>query len=95
MKCRLFTHPADHVTPQVFVVMVWHWEFYMLPLSLVLLISWNYVQIRSGRGVSQDLVSPPATSSISFPVSAERPAGVRPPPPPPPLPFFEPHFVEF
>ncbi|XP_049904142.1 multiple C2 and transmembrane domain-containing protein 2-like isoform X1 [Epinephelus moara] len=40
----------------VFVVTVWYWEFYMLPFFLVLLISWNYLQIRSGR-VSQDLDS--------------------------------------
>ncbi|XP_037309460.2 multiple C2 and transmembrane domain-containing protein 2-like isoform X1 [Pungitius pungitius] len=38
----------------VFLVTVWHWQFYMLPLFLVLLISWNYFQFRSGR-VSQDL----------------------------------------
>ncbi|XP_068586449.1 multiple C2 and transmembrane domain-containing protein 2-like isoform X2 [Cebidichthys violaceus] len=38
----------------VFLVTVWHWEFYMLPFFLVLLISWNYFQIRSGR-VSQDV----------------------------------------
>ncbi|XP_026233753.1 multiple C2 and transmembrane domain-containing protein 2-like isoform X2 [Anabas testudineus] len=37
----------------VFVVTVWYWEFYMLPFFLVLLISRNYFQIRSGR-VSQD-----------------------------------------
>uniref|UniRef100_A0A7N6F7S8 C2 domain-containing protein n=1 Tax=Anabas testudineus TaxID=64144 RepID=A0A7N6F7S8_ANATE len=41
----------------VFVVTVWYWEFYMLPFFLVLLISRNYFQIRSGR-VSQDQVSP-------------------------------------
>uniref|UniRef100_UPI0037E9954D multiple C2 and transmembrane domain-containing protein 2-like isoform X1 n=1 Tax=Semicossyphus pulcher TaxID=241346 RepID=UPI0037E9954D len=40
----------------VFVVTVWYWEFYMLPFFLVLLISWNYLQIRSGR-VSQDVVN--------------------------------------
>ncbi|KAI9517957.1 hypothetical protein NQZ68_001127 [Dissostichus eleginoides] len=37
----------------VFLVTVWNWEFYMLPLFLVLLITWNYIQIRSGR-VAQD-----------------------------------------
>uniref|UniRef100_A0A671TH80 Multiple C2 and transmembrane domain-containing protein 2-like n=1 Tax=Sparus aurata TaxID=8175 RepID=A0A671TH80_SPAAU len=37
----------------VFMVTVWYWEFYMLPFFLVLLISWNYFQIRRGR-VSQD-----------------------------------------
>lgn len=42
---------------QVFVVTVWYWEFYMLPLFLVLLISRSYFQICSGP-VSQDTVSP-------------------------------------
>ncbi|KAM6942732.1 multiple C2 and transmembrane domain-containing protein 2 [Xenentodon cancila] len=37
----------------VFVLTVWYWEFYMLPFFLVLLLSWNYLQISSGR-VSQD-----------------------------------------
>lgn len=37
----------------VFLLTVWYWEFCMLPFFLVLLISWNYLQIRSGR-VSQD-----------------------------------------
>ncbi|XP_056135240.1 multiple C2 and transmembrane domain-containing protein 2-like [Lampris incognitus] len=38
----------------LFVVTVWYWEFYMLPLYLALLISWKYIQMASGR-VSQDL----------------------------------------
>ncbi|KAM7423646.1 hypothetical protein PAMA_000141 [Pampus argenteus] len=38
----------------VFVLTVWYWEFYMLPLFLVLLILWNYLQIRTGW-VSQDV----------------------------------------
>ncbi|KAA8595992.1 hypothetical protein FQN60_011283 [Etheostoma spectabile] len=40
----------------VFLVTVWNLELYMLPLFLVLLISWNYLQIQSGR-VSQDMES--------------------------------------
>ncbi|KAF7652746.1 hypothetical protein LDENG_00092730 [Lucifuga dentata] len=40
----------------VFVVTVWFFEVYMLPFFLVLLISWKYVQICSGR-ISQDLDS--------------------------------------
>ncbi|XP_054625887.1 multiple C2 and transmembrane domain-containing protein 2-like isoform X4 [Dunckerocampus dactyliophorus] len=40
----------------VFVVTVWHWEFYMLPFILVLLMSWNYFLICSGRA-SQDLAN--------------------------------------
>ncbi|XP_024863724.1 multiple C2 and transmembrane domain-containing protein 2-like isoform X2 [Kryptolebias marmoratus] len=38
----------------VFLLAVWYWEFYMLPFFLVLLITWNYFQIRSGR-VTQDV----------------------------------------
>ncbi|XP_076011590.1 multiple C2 and transmembrane domain-containing protein 2-like isoform X2 [Genypterus blacodes] len=38
----------------VFVVTVWFFEFYMLPFFLLLLISWKYVQMGSGR-TSQDL----------------------------------------
>ncbi|KAK6293962.1 hypothetical protein J4Q44_G00347920 [Coregonus suidteri] len=40
----------------IFLLAVWHWEFYMLPLCLVLLITWNYLQMASGRA-NQDLVS--------------------------------------
>ncbi|TKS69726.1 Multiple C2 and transmembrane domain-containing protein 2 [Collichthys lucidus] len=40
----------------VFLVTVWYWELYMLPFFLVLLISWNYLQLRRGR-FSQDLDS--------------------------------------
>nr|XP_054590814.1 multiple C2 and transmembrane domain-containing protein 2 [Nothobranchius furzeri] len=40
----------------VFVVTVWHWEFYMLPCFLALLISWNYFQIRFRR-VSHEVSS--------------------------------------
>uniref|UniRef100_A0A8C4NM49 C2 domain-containing protein n=1 Tax=Dicentrarchus labrax TaxID=13489 RepID=A0A8C4NM49_DICLA len=49
----------------VFLVTVWYWQFYMLPFFLALLISWNYLQIRSGR-VSQDLVSPEQLRSSSI-----------------------------
>uniref|UniRef100_A0AAV2LKK0 C2 domain-containing protein n=2 Tax=Knipowitschia caucasica TaxID=637954 RepID=A0AAV2LKK0_KNICA len=38
----------------LFVVGVWNWELYMLPLSLVGLISWKYMQFRSSPA-SQDL----------------------------------------
>ncbi|KAM6981306.1 multiple C2 and transmembrane domain-containing protein 2 [Aplochiton taeniatus] len=33
----------------IFMVTIWHWEFYMLPLFLVLLITWNYCLIASGK----------------------------------------------
>ncbi|XP_023188110.1 multiple C2 and transmembrane domain-containing protein 2-like isoform X1 [Xiphophorus maculatus] len=40
----------------IFLVTVWYWDIYMLPCFLVLLITWNYFQVRSGR-LSQDVDS--------------------------------------
>ncbi|KAI5607662.1 multiple C2 and transmembrane domain-containing protein 2 isoform X1 [Silurus asotus] len=34
----------------VFLLTVWYWEFYMLPLFLVVLLIWNYTQVASERG---------------------------------------------
>lgn len=43
---------------QVFVLTVWHFELFMLPLFFLLLIGWNYFHITPGVGShSQDLVS--------------------------------------
>ncbi|KAJ8344139.1 hypothetical protein SKAU_G00314680 [Synaphobranchus kaupii] len=33
----------------MFVFTVWHWEFFMLPLFLFLLIAWNYVRVTTGK----------------------------------------------
>ncbi|XP_061534272.1 multiple C2 and transmembrane domain-containing protein 2 isoform X2 [Phycodurus eques] len=42
----------------IFLVTVWHWELFMLPLFLLLLIGWNYFQLRGRNGNSnQDLVN--------------------------------------
>uniref|UniRef100_A0A8C1C459 Multiple C2 domains, transmembrane 2a n=1 Tax=Cyprinus carpio carpio TaxID=630221 RepID=A0A8C1C459_CYPCA len=42
----------------IFVVAVWLWELFMLPLFLLLLIGWNYFHITPGMAsYSQDLVS--------------------------------------
>ncbi|XP_069567253.1 multiple C2 and transmembrane domain-containing protein 2-like isoform X2 [Brachyistius frenatus] len=42
----------------IFLVTVWHWELFMLPLFLLLLIGWNYFQLSTGRASSnQDLVN--------------------------------------
>ncbi|KAF6721327.1 Multiple C2 and transmembrane domain-containing protein 2 [Oryzias melastigma] len=40
----------------VFMLTVWYWDSYMLPLSLVLLLLWNYFRVRSGRD-TEDLES--------------------------------------
>lgn len=34
----------------LFLLTVWYWEFYMLPLFLVVLLVWNYVQAAAERG---------------------------------------------
>ncbi|XP_061679923.1 multiple C2 and transmembrane domain-containing protein 2 isoform X2 [Syngnathoides biaculeatus] len=42
----------------IFLVTVWHWELFMLPLFLLLLIGWNYFQLRGRNSNSnQDLVN--------------------------------------
>ncbi|TRY86721.1 hypothetical protein DNTS_031469 [Danionella cerebrum] len=39
----------------IFMLTVWYWDFYMLPMFMVLLIVWNYLQIASERA-TRDLV---------------------------------------
>ncbi|XP_070687550.1 multiple C2 and transmembrane domain-containing protein 2 [Pempheris klunzingeri] len=42
----------------IFLVTVWHWELFMLPLFLLLLIAWHYFQLTAGKANSnQDLVN--------------------------------------
>ncbi|XP_054896598.1 multiple C2 and transmembrane domain-containing protein 2 isoform X2 [Poeciliopsis prolifica] len=42
----------------IFLVTVWHWELFMLPLFLLLLIGWNYIQLsREKANSNQDLVN--------------------------------------
>ncbi|XP_022065728.2 multiple C2 and transmembrane domain-containing protein 2 isoform X1 [Acanthochromis polyacanthus] len=42
----------------IFLVTVWHWELFMLPLFLLLLIGWNYFQLTTGKAsYNQDLVN--------------------------------------
>ncbi|XP_029289832.1 multiple C2 and transmembrane domain-containing protein 2 [Cottoperca gobio] len=42
----------------IFLVTVWHWELFMLPLFLLLLIGWHYIQLTAGKASSnQDLVN--------------------------------------
>uniref|UniRef100_A0A8C6WME9 Multiple C2 domains, transmembrane 2b n=1 Tax=Neogobius melanostomus TaxID=47308 RepID=A0A8C6WME9_9GOBI len=48
-----------------FLVVVWNWDFYMLPLFLVGLISWKYMQIQWAPA-TQDLVSQIYSLYFSF-----------------------------
>ncbi|KAL0979782.1 hypothetical protein UPYG_G00189590 [Umbra pygmaea] len=39
----------------VFVLVVWNFELYMIPLALLLPLAWNYILIASGKDTRQDL----------------------------------------
>lgn len=45
--------------PQLFVVVVWNFELYMIPLALLLPLAWNYILITSGKDTRQDVVRSP------------------------------------
>lgn len=45
------------VSSQIFVIVVWNFEIYMIPLALLLPLAWNYVLIASGKDTRQDDVS--------------------------------------
>lgn len=42
--------------PQLFVIVVWNFELYMIPLALLLPLAWNYILITSGKDTRQDVV---------------------------------------
>lgn len=42
---------------QLFVIVVWNFELYMIPLALLLPLAWNYILIASGKDTRQDVVS--------------------------------------
>uniref|UniRef100_A0A3Q3EVN3 Multiple C2 domains, transmembrane 1a n=1 Tax=Kryptolebias marmoratus TaxID=37003 RepID=A0A3Q3EVN3_KRYMA len=41
----------------IFVIVVWNFEIYMIPLALLLLLAWNYILIVSGKDTRQDVDS--------------------------------------
>uniref|UniRef100_A0A7N8XG32 Multiple C2 domains, transmembrane 1a n=1 Tax=Mastacembelus armatus TaxID=205130 RepID=A0A7N8XG32_9TELE len=41
----------------LFVIFVWNFELYMIPLTLLLPLAWNYILIASGKDTRQDVVS--------------------------------------
>uniref|UniRef100_A0A8C7TEN3 Multiple C2 domains, transmembrane 1a n=1 Tax=Oncorhynchus mykiss TaxID=8022 RepID=A0A8C7TEN3_ONCMY len=49
----------------VFVLVVWNFELYMIPLVLLLPLAWNYILISSGKDTRQDVVSVPVIVYIS------------------------------
>lgn len=54
----VFESRACAPSPQIFLVTVWHWELFMLPLFLLLVIGWQYFQLTTGKASSnQEIVS--------------------------------------
>lgn len=49
---------------QLFVIVVWNFELYMIPLALLLPLAWNYILIVSGKDTRQDVVSNPRASVV-------------------------------
>uniref|UniRef100_A0A8C7ZX95 Multiple C2 domains, transmembrane 1a n=1 Tax=Oryzias sinensis TaxID=183150 RepID=A0A8C7ZX95_9TELE len=41
----------------MFVIVVWNFELYMVPLALLLLLAWNYILIASGKDTRQEMDS--------------------------------------
>ncbi|XP_062272703.1 multiple C2 and transmembrane domain-containing protein 1-like isoform X5 [Scomber scombrus] len=41
----------------LFVIVVWNFELYMIPLALLLPLAWNYILIASGKDTRQDVVT--------------------------------------
>ncbi|KAM7416509.1 hypothetical protein PAMA_018524 [Pampus argenteus] len=60
-------------TRPLFVIVVWNFELYMIPLALLLPLAWNYILIASGKDTRQDVLlfspPPPASSTGSTPAS--------------------------
>ncbi|XP_056906909.1 multiple C2 and transmembrane domain-containing protein 2 isoform X2 [Takifugu flavidus] len=49
---------AAVVQVQIFLVTVWHWELFMLPLFLLLILGWQYFQLTTGNASSnQEIVN--------------------------------------
>lgn len=51
---------------QLFVIVVWNFELYMVPLALLLHLAWNYILIMSGKDTRQDVVSNLIASAVSL-----------------------------
>uniref|UniRef100_A0AAZ3NZY7 C2 domain-containing protein n=1 Tax=Oncorhynchus tshawytscha TaxID=74940 RepID=A0AAZ3NZY7_ONCTS len=50
----------------LFVLVVWNFELYMIPLALLLPLAWNYILVASGKDTRQDVVSVPDPERKGF-----------------------------
>lgn len=62
--CWLFC--CAFLSLQLFVIVVWNFELYMIPLALLLPLAWNYILIASGKDTRQDVVSVLAVGRLYF-----------------------------
>lgn len=53
---------------QLFVVVVWNFEVYMLPMALLMLLVWNYVS-SSIRGTTETVSRPGRQNSAAVPLT--------------------------
>uniref|UniRef100_I3K194 Multiple C2 and transmembrane domain containing 1 n=1 Tax=Oreochromis niloticus TaxID=8128 RepID=I3K194_ORENI len=56
-SCFEWDSPQRSICAFLFVVVVWNFELYMIPLALLLPLAWNYILIASGKDTRQDVDS--------------------------------------
>ncbi|XP_045560272.1 multiple C2 and transmembrane domain-containing protein 1 isoform X9 [Salmo salar] len=50
-----YIEDEPRVSKQLFVLVVWNFELYMIPLALLLPLAWNYILVASGKDTRQDV----------------------------------------
>uniref|UniRef100_A0A8C9XCI6 Multiple C2 and transmembrane domain containing 1 n=1 Tax=Sander lucioperca TaxID=283035 RepID=A0A8C9XCI6_SANLU len=55
-SCFEWDSPQRSICAFLFVIVVWNFELYMIPLALLLPLAWNYILIASGKDTRQDVV---------------------------------------
>uniref|UniRef100_A0AAQ6AID1 C2 domain-containing protein n=1 Tax=Amphiprion ocellaris TaxID=80972 RepID=A0AAQ6AID1_AMPOC len=56
-SCFEWESPQRSICAFLFVIVVWNFELYMIPLALLLPLVWNYILIASGKDTRQDVVT--------------------------------------
>uniref|UniRef100_A0A671Y8E5 Multiple C2 and transmembrane domain containing 1 n=1 Tax=Sparus aurata TaxID=8175 RepID=A0A671Y8E5_SPAAU len=54
-SCFEWDSPQRSICAFLFVIVVWNFELYMIPLALLLPLAWNYILIASGKDTRQDV----------------------------------------
>uniref|UniRef100_A0A7N6BUM7 C2 domain-containing protein n=1 Tax=Anabas testudineus TaxID=64144 RepID=A0A7N6BUM7_ANATE len=56
-SCFEWESPQRSICAFLFVIVVWNFELYMVPMALLLPLAWNYILIVSGKDTRQDVVT--------------------------------------